>query len=151
MRHLAALILLLSLTACNSSMLGRYATGPDDRRAALPASVDMLNKALSWNSMEDALPIIDRSYILDFKKGMRKFQSGKITDVTLESHEFDNNADTAAVTSTIKYYSAPLYVIKTVEYRQNWKYKPDVGGWLLVSGEFKSPEPEKLSDVVSDL
>lgn len=113
----------------------------DQRRQELPAAVGKFNKALSWNAFDEAIGSVDPASAPAFMQDMKRFMGkGSITEVNLAGHDLDSEAETAAVTTEIKYFVKPSYVIKTINYSQNWEYKMLNGGWTMVSASFVEPE-----------
>ena len=142
LRLIPVAVLILALSACDN-MLTRFSSDPTTRKAELPHAVDGFNKALTWNSFSEALPFVDRIYHADFMKDIKRFKKAKITEVNLESHEFDREAEVASVVTMIKYVAVPSYTIQTVEYAQSWAFRPAQGGWLLESGQFRLPSDDE--------
>jgi hypothetical protein len=117
--------------------------GADQRRQQLPEAVGKFNEALSWNSFEEAIMLVDPTNAANFAKDMKRFQGkGSITEVNLDAHDLDRDAETAAVISEIKYFAKPSFLIKTVLYSQTWEYKTLRGGWTLVNGAFVEPDEQ---------
>lgn len=108
---------------------------PSDRQALLEDRFRNFSEALYWGEPGEALTFVtpeSRSDLELIFRRMRKHE--KVVDSRIESVGFTDNAFTANIEVTQKYYKIPYYVVNERTENQVWEFHLN-GGWLLKSRE----------------
>ena len=108
-----------------------------DRQGLLPEELKSFNTALYWGTPQQALSHVLPEGRQTVSEQLRKSRSEeRVVDSKVEYVDFADDAYTAKVDVTFKYYKVPFYIVTERKELQTWKFSMN-GGWKLESREFK--------------
>lgn len=104
-----------------------------DRQALLEDRFRKFSDALYWGEPGEAITFVTPESRADLEPVFRRIRKQeKIVDTKIESVGFSDNAFTAKIEVTQKYYRVPYYVVNERTESQEWEFHVN-GGWLMVS------------------
>ena len=123
----------LSLCISIAMFLVSCSASAPEKNALLQQRVDAYHSAVGWNNAVEASthvkdPLLHAQVLRQVKKDL---DNTRITECTTESVDIDpEDENTAHVTAKIKYFKAPVNVIKIKEVTEKWQYSDKT--WFLV-------------------
>jgi len=111
---------------------------PSDRRNLLPEELAKFNNALYWGSFDDALsrtlPEAREEILTQIRKN-RELE--RLVESKVDYIDYAEDAYSAKVEITTKYYRVPFYVVTDRNEQQTWKFTIS-GGWKLSARTIKA-------------
>jgi hypothetical protein len=118
-------------------MLTACATSQTELSDGFEQSVKAYNRLLRWHEIESAgLTYIDPKIRDEYMKQAEtlKKRGLAVTDYRILSSRYLPEKKTGDVMTEFDYYILPSNRIKTISYRQDWKYLENSNSWILKSG-----------------
>jgi hypothetical protein len=99
----------------------------------LPYAIDDFHSHLIWARYAQAasyLPSEERPYFLEENRNNAEIS---YTEFSVGSLDLDQEAQTATVIVTLKWYVEPNYTVQETQIQEHWRFNADGEQWVLVS------------------
>jgi hypothetical protein len=144
MKKIISTFLVASMLTCNGCVLvpviesvSQIGVTKSDREALLSRDMKKLNDAIYWGKPEEAAQLFSDETRATLIEGLRKKnKEERVVESKVDSVEFNEDSYAATVAVSIRYYTAPYYVVTERIEEQQWQFKLP-SGWRILSREVR--------------
>lgn len=118
------------------STLDDMTAGMNQRIAMHQNAVQVFHKGVSWGAPETVSKYVSPRIISTFAKKFPGYSDKeKLVGIEVDEIAYEEDAKTAYVDVTIKYFRKPAYVVDTKKQSEKWEFRSMDGGWLLTDAQ----------------